>query len=52
MLETDASNRVVAEILLQLYLDGEWYHMAFFLKIIDPVKCNYKVYNKEMLAII
>jgi len=52
MLKTDASNRVVAEILLQLYLDSEWYPIAFFLKIIDLVKYNYKVYNKEILAII
>ena len=52
MLKTDASNRVVAGILLQLYLDGEQYPIAFFLKIIDPAKYNYKVYDKEMLAII
>jgi len=52
MLETDASNRVIAGILLQLYLDGEWYPIAFFLKIMDLAKCNYEVYNKEMLAII
>jgi hypothetical protein len=52
MLETDASDRVIAGILSQLYLDGEWYPIAFFLKIMDLAKCNYKVYNKEMLAII
>jgi len=52
MLETDASNRVVVGILLQLYLDGKWYLIAFFLKIIDLAKYNYEVYNKEMLAII
>jgi len=52
ILETDASNRVIAGILSQLYLDGEWYPIAFFLKIIDPAKCNYKVHNKEILAII
>jgi len=52
MLETDASNRVIAGILLQLYLDGKWYPITFFLKIMDPAKYNYKVYNKEMLAII
>ena len=34
ILETDASNRVVAGVLLQLHLDGEWYPIAFFLKII------------------
>ena len=52
MLETDASNRVIAGILLQLYLNGKWYPIIFFLKIMDPAKCNYKVHNKEMLAII
>ena len=52
MLEMDTSNKVVAGILLQLYLDGEWYPIAFFLKIMDLAECNYKVYNKEMLAII
>jgi len=52
MLETDASNKVVAGILLQLYLDGEWYPIAFFLKTMDLAKCNYEVHNKEMLAII
>jgi len=52
MLETDASNRVIAGILLQLYLDSEWYPITFFLKIIDPAKYNYEVHNKEMLAII
>jgi len=52
MLETDASNRVVAGILLQLYLDGEWYPIAFFLKTMDLAKYNYKVHDKEILAII
>jgi len=52
MLEMDASNRVIAGILLQLYLDGKWYPITFFLKTMDPAKCNYEVHNKEMLAII
>jgi len=52
MLEIDASNGVVAGILLQLYPDGEWYPITFFLKIMDVAKCNYKVHDKEMLAII
>ena len=52
MLETDASNRVVAGILLQLYPDSEQYPIAFFLKIIDLAEYNYKIYNKEILAII
>jgi hypothetical protein len=52
MLKTDTSNKVIVGILSQLYLDGKWYSITFFLKIIDPAKCNYKVHNKEMLAII
>ena len=52
ILETDASNRVVAGVLSQLYLDGKWYPMAFFLKIIALAKYNYEVYDKEILAII
>jgi len=52
MLEMDASNRVVVGVLLQLYLDGEWYSVIFFLKTIALAKCNYKVHNKEILAII
>jgi len=52
MLETDAFNRVVVGVLLQLYLDGEWYPIAFFLKTMALAKCNYEVYNKKMLAII
>jgi len=52
MLKTDASNRVVVGILSQLYLDGKWYPIAFFLKIIALAKYNYEVYNKEILTII
>ena len=52
MLKTDTSDEVIVGILLQLYLDGKWYPVTFFLKTINPAKCNYKVHNKEMLAII
>ena len=52
MLETNASNGVIAGILSQLYLDGEWHLVAYFSKTMALAKCNYKIYNKEMLAII
>jgi len=52
ILKTDASNRVVAGVLSQLYLDGKWYPIAFFLKIMALAKYNYEVHDKEMLAII
>ena len=52
ILETDASDGVVVGVLLQLHLDGEWYPIAFFSKTIALAECNYKVHDKEMLAII
>ena len=52
MLKINAFNGVVVGILLQLYLNGEWYPITFFLKIMAPAKYNYKIHNKEMLAIV
>ena len=52
ILETDASDGVVAGVLSQLHLDSKWYPVAFFLKIMAPAKYNYEVHDKEMLAII
>ena len=52
MLETNAFDRVVVGVLLRLYLDSKWYPITFFLKTIALAKYNYKVYNKEILAII
>jgi len=52
MLKIDTSNKVIVGILLQLYLDSKWYPITFFLKIIALAKYNYKVHDKEILAII
>ena len=52
MLEIDAFNSVIANILSQLHLDDEWHSVAYFSKTIAPTKCNYEIYNKEMLTII
>jgi hypothetical protein len=52
MLEIDAFNGVIASILSQLHLDSEWHPVAYFSKIIAPIKYNYEIYNKEILAII
>jgi len=50
--ETNASNGVVAGVLNQLQDDGTWKPVAFFLKIMSPKEMRYKIYNKEMLAVI
>ena len=52
ILKTDVFNRVIIGILSQLYLDSEWYPIIFFLKTMALAEYNYKVYNKEILAII
>ena len=52
MLEINTFNGVIVGILSQLYLDGEWYPIAFFSKTMAPAECNYEVHNKEILAIV
>jgi hypothetical protein len=51
MIETDASDGVIAGVLSQQHGE-EWYPVAYFSKTMLPAECNYKIYNKEMLAII
>ena len=51
-LETDASDEVIAGVLSQLYENGEWYPVIYFSKTMQGAEYNYKIYNKEMLAVI
>jgi hypothetical protein len=52
MIETDASDGVIAAILSQKQLDGTWHPTAFFSKTMLPAECNYPIHDKEMLAIV
>jgi transposase InsO family protein len=52
MIETDASDGVIAGILSQLHPDGEWYPVAYYSKIMAPAECNYGIHDKEMLAVV
>ena len=52
MLETDASDGVVAGVLSQLHPDGSWYPVGYFSKAMAPAELNYQVHDKEMLAIV
>jgi hypothetical protein len=52
MVKTDAFDGVIAGVLLQQHSDKQWYLIAYFSKTIAPAKCNYSIYNKEMLAIV
>ena len=51
MLETDASDGVVASVLSQRHED-EWLPVAYFSKTMVAAELNYEVHDKEMLAII
>jgi hypothetical protein len=50
-LETDASDSVVAGVLSQLGDNQFWHPVVFFSKTMAPAELNYKIHDKEMLAI-
>ena len=52
MLETDASDTVVAVVFSQLGIDGEWHPVGYLSKTMSPAECNYAIYDKELLAIV
>lgn len=52
VLEMDSSDYVNAGILLQYDNAGILWPVAFFSKKISKEECNYKIYDKELLAII
>ena len=52
LLETDASDTVVAAVFSQKGLDGEWHPVGYFSKTMAPAETNYPIHDKEMLAIV
>ena len=51
-LETDALDGVVARVLSQKQLDGEWHPVAYYSKTMVKAELNYPIHDKEMLAIV
>lgn len=51
-IETDFFDYVNAGVLLPREEDGLLHPVAYFLRRMAPAKCNYKIYDKELLAII
>lgn len=51
-LETDASDGVIAGVLSQQDEQNEWHPTAFYSKTMAPAEVNYKIHDKEMLAIV
>ena len=50
-METDASGHVIGEVLSQEQ-DGKWKPIAFLLRTMQQAEQNYKIYDKELLAIV
>ena len=52
VIKANLSNYVTKGILSQYNKDRVLYPIAYFSKQLNPAKYNYKIYNKELLAII
>lgn len=52
MIETDFSDYISSRVFFQLDKDGLLYSIAFFSKNLNLTKCNYKISDKKLLAII
>ena len=48
----DSLDYINASMLLQMGENSLLHPIAYFLRRIAPVKCNYKIYNKKLLVII
>ena len=52
-LSTDASNFATEAVLLQKDMQTNlWHPVAFFFKLLDVYERNYKIYDKELIAVI
>ena len=49
---TDSSDYVSSVVFSQLSNDKLLHPVAYFSKNLNPAECNYKIYDKELLAII
>ena len=50
--ETDASDFAIGEVLLMKCKDKKWRPVAYISKLLNKANRNYKIHDKEMLAII
>ena len=51
-IEVDVSDYATGGVLLMEYEDGLWRPVAFLSKSLNETERNYKIYDKEILAII
>jgi len=51
-IEVNASDYTIGEVLLMKCKDGLWRPVAFLSKLLNETEKNYKIHDKEMLAIV
>jgi hypothetical protein len=52
VVKTDSSNHILGGVLLQYNKNSELHPVAFLSQKLAPAELNYKIYNKELLAIV
>jgi len=50
--EADASDYAMGGVLLMRCEDEKWRPVAYILKLLNDIKKNYKIHNKEILAVL
>jgi len=50
--EVDALDYATRGVLLTKYKDGKWRPVVFISKLLNTTEQNYKIHDKEMLAVI
>ena len=51
-MKVDILDYVTEEVLFIEYEDRKWKHVAYLSKSLSKIERNYKIYNKEILAVI
>jgi len=51
-IEVDASDYVMRGVLSMEYEDGRWRPVTYLSKLLNETERNYKIHDKEMLAVI
>ena len=52
LVEADSSSYATSAVPSQMREDDKWHPAVYISKSLSPAKCNYDIYNKEMLVII
>jgi len=50
--ETNTSDYIIGGVLSVKYRDEKWRPVAFILKLLNATEQNYRIYDKEILAVI